>query len=222
MKRRPNPAIALCLCVSLLLQVVGCSSTDPCVKHKIKGAAPREYYVTYDSVQCIGRGKEVTLALKDQTVVRGRYWGIDDGQRPLPVYVILPEHLSQVRDSLKEWVPAANEWIIVYGYPSKSVLFEGAADDDLWHSMKKAAERKMHYMTPKLVLKPIVTAEISQGSITVNVPVDSISQVVRRETVKPDPPPVSHLVVAALIVATVGAVGIALAWAVNPPNSTIN
>ena len=222
MRSRPSPAIALCVSASILLQAAGCSASDPCIKHKVKGDGPNEYYVTYDSIQCIGRGKEVILSLKDQSIVRGRYWGVDDERRPLPVYVILPEHLSQVRDSLKDWVPAASEWIIVYGYPSKSVLFEGAADDDVWHAMMKAAERKMHYMTPKLVVKPIVTAEISQGSTTVNVPVDSISQVVRRETVKADPPPVSHLVVAALIVATVGAVGIALAWAVNPPSFTIN
>jgi hypothetical protein len=185
-------------------------------KNRVKGGAPNEYYVTYDSIQCIGRGKEVILNLKDSSVVRGKYWGIwGIEEKPMPVYVVLPEHRPQVVDTLRDWVPAAGERIIVYSYPSNSIVFEGVADDEMWYGMVKSTKQKLYYMTPKLVVKPIVTAEISQGSTTVNVPVDSISQVVRRQTVKPDPPG-GHLVVGIVFVA--GAVALAygialLAWA---------
>jgi len=71
-------------------------------------------------------------------------------------------------------------------------------------------------MTPKLALTPVATAEITQDLITLNVPVDSISQVVRRKTVRPDPPPVGHLAVGIVFIAcaVAFAYGVALlAWA---------
>jgi hypothetical protein len=208
MKSSPNPAIVLCLCASLFLQSVGCSSNDSCIKYRVAGGAPHEYYVTYDSIQCIGIGKGVILSLKDSSVVQGKYWGID--VRPQPVYVVLPEYLSQVEDTLKDWVPVPGEQIIVYNYPSNSIVFEGHTDDDVWHGMMRAARQKLHYMTPQLVVAPKTTARIDQGSSTVNVPVDSISQVVRRQTVKPDPP-AGYLGGAIAFVVVVVAAGIVLA-----------
>jgi len=131
MQRRPSPAIALCLSASLLLQVMGCSSTDSCIKYRVKGDAPHVYYVTYDSIQCIGRGKEVILSLKNSSIIRGRFWGVDTGRKPLAVYAVLPEHLPQIVDTLKKWVPASGEHIIVFSYPSSSVVFEGSANNEI-------------------------------------------------------------------------------------------
>jgi len=202
MRSRPSPAIALCVSASILLQAAGCSASDPCIKHKVKGDALRKYYVAYDSIQCIGRGKEVILSLKDQSVVRGIYWGIDDGRRPLPVYVILPEHLPQVRDSLKEWVADASGRIIVYGYPSKSVIYEGSANDAAWNAMMQGAKRELYYMTPERVVTPITVAHIDIGPKTLDIPVDSISQVVRRQIIQPDPPG-GHVVVGIVFVVSV-------------------
>jgi len=193
MRSRPSPAIALCVSASILLQAAGCSASDPCIKQKVKGDGPNEYYFTYDSIQCIGRGKEVMLNLKDSSVVRGKFWGID--VKPLAVYVVLPEHLPQVIDTLRDWVPIASEQIIVYNYPSHSVVFEGVADDDVWKGMMKAAKQKLHYMTPRLVSKHPVAAKISQGSVKLKVPVDSISQVVRRETVSSDRTLAEHIAI---------------------------
>jgi hypothetical protein len=157
---------------SLILQSVGCSSTDPCINDRVNGDAPDEYYVTYDSIQCMGKGKEVVLSLKDSSVVQGGYWGIDHEERPRAVYVILQKYLSMDGDTLKDRVPAASERIIVYGFPSHSVLFEGVADDEGWHRMMRTARRELHYMTPQLVVTPISTTRIDQGSSTVDVQED--------------------------------------------------
>jgi len=200
--RRVTIGKAIVLSFSVILVAVGCSTTDPCMKYKVKGSAPHEYYVTYDSIQCIGRGKEVIITKKDQTVIQGRYWGIDDGRRPLPVYVILPEHLPQVRDSLKEWVADASGRIIVYGYPSKSVIYEGSANDAAWNAMMQGAKRELYYMTPERVVTPITVAHIDIGPKTLDIPVDSISQVVRRQIIQPDPPG-GHVVVGIVFVVSV-------------------
>ena len=75
------------------------------------------------------------------------------------------------------------------------MIFEGDSDDAMWYDMTRNARQTVHYMTPKLVSRRIVVAKISSGSATLRVPVDSISQVVRRETVSSDRTPAEHIAI---------------------------
>jgi hypothetical protein len=146
-------------------------------------------------------------------MVQGWYKGIEF-VRPRRVVVLLLKHLPNVADTLEVWLPVHHEPIVVYSYPSYSVLFEGATDSIAWTNAMKASKKRVRHMTPatneELVFNIQLRYMPSFGTFsqTMKVPGDRILnvRVDPEQTISPIGQFGIGLVIAATI--TVSAVGI--------------
>ena len=225
MNRRPRPTFVLALCIALIAQSVGCSSSGSTADPP---AQAMEYFPTRDALETLETCTKVTVVLQNGSIVRGWYEGMEN-LPPRRVYAVPPTAFPQVADSLGEWTPVQGEPIVIYKYPSHEVYEETRTDLAVWGGDLRSRHPNVYLMTPQSTGDTKFTVRIRHiphyGTFThvAALPSDSIS-IIHTDTEEPRSAPthaanvIGAVAVWALAVCVFGAIAMASghSWGFGP------